>query len=616
MPKYEVTDSVTGKTLELEGDSPPTDEELASIFDSVQKSQPEKKPGLLESFGKGAVELGKSFVKPAVEYGKFLGESVAQAGRSALDPTMRTDIGAAQKESSDYMTRSKALTQQAMQVQDPAEKRRLLDQARSLAQSADASMSRVRSMGESQQTFFTKPEELTDRGDIALTGLKRTAGAAAYAVPAGKAGSVGQAIASGAASGALSGVSESERGKELSGAVTGGLLGGVTAGAMEKGGQMLKKGGEGLISKFVKAPKEEPVSEMAVGAYKSMFQVPKNKSTRGLDPTKTSRTLLEYGVSPTSLDDLIAKSQVVTGRDGELPKAVREVLGNIPEEVDISNAPNAAKNALRGQLGFDTDDINKITNSINNILPEGQQINKANALDAFDVERKLQEQANLYKLSYDATKDPKNKALADAYFAAYETVKDELDNATQKFDLMDTIKTPERIEALAKISPKLAERFKNAKTVAELRSLQSPFVQAQQMAKLTQDQASRIFNQEISRGAQKVGMSAIGGLFGSFLGPVGTFVGTIGGAAAEPIISPITQSAGDVIRTRSAAGTAKALMALPKAKREAVNTVARALGGAGKFAGKTLQQPFLQKAAAIQSGQAASPNRGVIESVR
>ena len=41
MPTYEVTDSVTGRTLSLTGDSPPTDAELAEIFDAYRGEQSE-----------------------------------------------------------------------------------------------------------------------------------------------------------------------------------------------------------------------------------------------------------------------------------------------------------------------------------------------------------------------------------------------------------------------------------------------------------------------------------------------------------------------------------------------------------------------------------------------
>ncbi len=41
MPDYDVTDSVTGVTLRLTGDTPPTDEELAKVFDAYRGDQVE-----------------------------------------------------------------------------------------------------------------------------------------------------------------------------------------------------------------------------------------------------------------------------------------------------------------------------------------------------------------------------------------------------------------------------------------------------------------------------------------------------------------------------------------------------------------------------------------------
>src|SRR3990167_262793 len=44
MPSYEVTDKVTGKTLELTGDSPPTDQELTDIFSGYHAKPTSAKP--------------------------------------------------------------------------------------------------------------------------------------------------------------------------------------------------------------------------------------------------------------------------------------------------------------------------------------------------------------------------------------------------------------------------------------------------------------------------------------------------------------------------------------------------------------------------------------------
>lgn len=56
MPKYEVTDPQSGRTIQLEGDSPPTEQELEEIFANVA---PRQQPNLLErGIREGARQLG------------------------------------------------------------------------------------------------------------------------------------------------------------------------------------------------------------------------------------------------------------------------------------------------------------------------------------------------------------------------------------------------------------------------------------------------------------------------------------------------------------------------------------------------------------------------------
>lgn len=63
MPKYEVVDNVTGKRYELEGDSPPTEQELSDIFASQRSNvpSPEEQAKLTHS-GSATWESGPNFV--------------------------------------------------------------------------------------------------------------------------------------------------------------------------------------------------------------------------------------------------------------------------------------------------------------------------------------------------------------------------------------------------------------------------------------------------------------------------------------------------------------------------------------------------------------------------
>ena len=51
MPRYQITDSNTGRTLVIEGDSPPTDDEAEQLFASAPKPVEAPKPGIMSRIG-------------------------------------------------------------------------------------------------------------------------------------------------------------------------------------------------------------------------------------------------------------------------------------------------------------------------------------------------------------------------------------------------------------------------------------------------------------------------------------------------------------------------------------------------------------------------------------
>jgi hypothetical protein len=102
MPIYEVTDPQTGLTLELEGETPPTESELEQIFSTYQ-SPPQQDPAYdptagmstaekaLVGFGGGMVEKGKGLqqtyhdIAGNVEESARLGQEIAE-GRKIMEP--------------------------------------------------------------------------------------------------------------------------------------------------------------------------------------------------------------------------------------------------------------------------------------------------------------------------------------------------------------------------------------------------------------------------------------------------------------------------------------------------------------------------------------------------
>lgn len=154
--------------------------------------------------------LAKGIVKPAVDYTKFVGEAALQGGRALLDPQMR----------------KATFNPGAMTEEDWIK------------------------LGDKKKTFLVDEKDIKDRGTIAKTGLKRTAGAATYAIPGsvGAKGVMGVARA-GALSGGLYGLYEGDDidpGRIFTNAATGA----VAAPAMYLGGQAVSKIGNKVTGKF------------------------------------------------------------------------------------------------------------------------------------------------------------------------------------------------------------------------------------------------------------------------------------------------------------------------------------------------------------------------------
>jgi len=173
---------------------------------------------LLTSGARGVRDVGQAIVQPAVNYGQFVGEAGAQGLRYILDPLFRKAIN-----------NPESLTPEEIDVVN-------------------------RIGGTERQTFFVDPERLATRGDIAQTGLKRTVGAASYAVP-----SLGATLPAAVARGALVGggmgfASDEENLLNVGDVARGAATGGVTAGALYGLGKLLGR---------VRRPSPQPAQAVA-----------------------------------------------------------------------------------------------------------------------------------------------------------------------------------------------------------------------------------------------------------------------------------------------------------------------------------------------------------------
>lgn len=161
------------------------EEQVANAARQVQTQQPvAQSKNFSSKVGDFFVNTAKGAVKPLVDYGKFVGEAGAQGYRALTDPLMKkATFNPGQMTEEDWIA-----------------------------------------LGKLKESFLVDPSEIKDRGEIALTGSKKTAGAMAYAVPGGQA-TTGGRIASAGVSGLLSGYGSSEKGQELSSTIGGGATG-------------------------------------------------------------------------------------------------------------------------------------------------------------------------------------------------------------------------------------------------------------------------------------------------------------------------------------------------------------------------------------------------------
>lgn len=179
-----------------------------SSVPQTQTAQPkvEKKPGLFSSLVKGVVQ-------PAIDYTKFVGEAALQGGRALLDPEMR----------------KATFNPGSMTEQDWIK------------------------LGDKKKTFLLDEKDIKDPLTTAKTGLKRTAGAATYAIPGGvgtKAlGKVGSVAASGALTGGLYGLYEGED-IDPRRIFSNAAAGAVVAPLIYGGGQAVSKAKGAVSSKF------------------------------------------------------------------------------------------------------------------------------------------------------------------------------------------------------------------------------------------------------------------------------------------------------------------------------------------------------------------------------
>jgi len=462
------------KFIERGQQSGASKEEISKKLDLALKdydNQFDNQPGMLKT-------IGKSFVDPLLEYGAMVGEAGYQAGKFVTTPEMR--------------------------------------KASVPGLFGEASNEDLMKLAETKPTAFMKEEALTgSRADIALEGAKRTAGAAAYAVPGGS--GLSGAVKVGVASGALAGFGASEKGEEIGSTIAGGILGGVISGTVYKGTSSIpqiynkaktkinhimnkppkvpKDLADGIAGKLIRNASEvydQKVPGKAESIYSSGFRISKkNYAMERLKPQETAATMIEDGIwgSP---QKIISKSNQVTGERGVLSGMIRESLKKYGDDVILPD-DMITKSAIEGKYTTLTvDDVAGLNTRFAKAAPGGTVLGK-DPSGLFNFQRTLEKEAF-------TTLTGKNPGEKTTEFALLKldmarAIEKELDAVVEKSGVAAELSSdPVVLDWLAdNISENLARKVNNSRgDLRVIRSLQKDYYRMGQIAQLSQQESSSL----------------------------------------------------------------------------------------------------------------------------
>lgn len=324
--------------------------------------------------------------------------------------------------------------------------------------------------------------------------------------------------------------------------------------------------------------------------FASAFTIP-TKRAKDLRPLETAKKMIDYGVQG-NLDELDDVARAVTGSNGIITQVTRDAVGQIPIEIDITDAPKAVKTLGQTLTEVTPDDITKVRLQITMKIPSGTAPTTINAVDAYDLAKQLERQAaDLTRRSTYLTPNLRYEQLGKLYNAAADEIVDSIGKAVKDADIVSAVKTPETINAISEISPKLAQEFLAAKTWSDIRHLASPFVRLSKMIDLTLDaQLSAAAKLGTSLGT-RLGAGVVGYGFG---GLPAAALGAAFAPVVEPLLQKVTYGLGPKIAT-SVAGRMAQMAPVTGAIGAGVRTLGEAVRNAmlirGIRAGEQPMQP-------------------------
>jgi len=394
----QIRQEIEKKAREFEGTTSPLAQTTTTMGTVSAPSAPSKTQTQVGDVTGGEsvgfiVNFIKNLVQPAIEYGKFVGEAGYQAGRFAFDPLFRKAV------------LGEKLT--------PEEEKKLASQKATL--------------------FYSEEEaqkKLSDRGKIAITGAKATAGAASYAIPFGEGTSLmSKVFIPGFASGAL--FEASKEGATPESVLESGVSGALTAGAIEGVGGMLSwvKGKNGEI---IRQSEKLAEDTRKIKVKPSVFGAKQEQAI--------NETLNKYGFKGSAQKQYEMLEPTLNEIEGKIQDFIKK---NPDLSVSADKIKDAFMNNLKSSLRTgdltEKQAINEINGYLNDLLmaakgaegATGQELVKGGVkeipLSTLREMKKIlnQDYASVFKkIENGSSLNPREKVIAAAWDSLDEAIKD------------------------------------------------------------------------------------------------------------------------------------------------------------------------------------------------
>jgi len=375
-------------------------------------------------------------------------------------------------------------------------------------------------------------------------------------------------------------------------------------------------------------------ADLQTKTFNSAFTIP-TKRAKDLGPLDVSHQMVDYGIKG-GLDDMKKVSDSVTGRTGIVSNAQRQVLSQIPDEIDL-NGLNDSVVAYGKSLSLTPDEIEQALNTVHTKVGDvvevasnkprtvGKAVKAAkggttyvlgdksitpladtgvvSAPDTFDIMQQVEKEAAAWKRkSTYLTSVPHAEEMGKLLTAIAKELENRLSTLVTDNSLIETAKTPENISKLAAISPKLAEDFMKVASFRDLRKLQAPFVRLGQMVDLTL---------WAEGSAASKWAAALGGRVGATMtgGAIAGVPGMVVGAAISPLLEGPLQHVAQTVTPRLVTGMAQTVKRAAPVVANIRNT-AQAVKAGGKAAiTAALIKKFLEYGPQMEANQSNQPQQ-------